>query len=205
MNKLKRWELALIIGIVSAVFAGFMTLGRDISTEQKLLRLHVVGASDSEEDQELKLKVRDAVLEVCEPLLASSASVGQSKELLVSNSGRIREEAERVVYENGFDYPATVEIRKEVFDTREYEGFALPAGEYETLRITLGAGEGRNWWCVVFPPLCAEAAVENLEESALAAGLNEEDIALITRDSDQYVLRFKCVEWFGEVRKFFSK
>ena len=98
---------------------------------------------------------------------------------------------------NGYDYRVSVRLEDASFPTREYEGFTLPAGKYLALRIVIGEGAGRNWWCVVFPPLCA-AAAEEVPETALAAGLSPGQVGLITEENEGYVLKSKLVEfWRG--------
>ena len=98
----------------------------------------------------------------------------------------------------GYDYPVTAELTDTTFPTREYDGFTLPAGEYLALRIVIGEGAGQNWWCVVFPPLCTTASAD-VPASALAAGLTQEDVNLITEEPG-YVLKFKTVELWERLR-----
>lgn len=167
-----------------------------------MVRLQVRAASDAPEDQALKLKVRDAVLEVCRPLLENCSSREDASAVLGSHLDEITRTAESVMRSEGSAYSVAAELAVTAFPTREYDGFALPAGQYTALRVVLGEGKGRNWWCVVFPPLCNAAATGNLEESALTAGLSEDEVKLITQENDGYILRFKCVEWFS---KWFGK
>ena len=107
--------------------------------------------------------------------------------------------AEKIAAE-GYDYPVTVSLENADFPTKEYDGFTLPAGEYLALRVIIGEGQGRNWWCVVFPPLCTAASAD-VPASALAAGFSEEEVRLITEESQGYVLKFKAVEWWETLKE----
>lgn len=152
---------------------------------QKLVRLHVVANSDSDYDQELKLHVRDAVLQVTE-------KAGRIEDLALLLP-EIQKAAEYCLAVRGSSYPVAVTLRRETFPTRDYDAFALPAGPYTALRVTIGTGEGKNWWCVAFPSICLCAASE-VEEAAAAAGLSQEEVKLITKDGGDHVLRFKALE-----------
>ena len=132
------------------------------------LRLHVRANSDGEEDQELKLKVRDTVLSKTSALLKNCESKESAISILSKNFDLIEKEAEKTVAENGYDYPVSVEIKKEHFEYREYEGFFLPEDTYDSLIVTIGSGEGHNWWCVVFPAIC-------LSGSSTTVAAEEED------------------------------
>ena len=147
----------------------------------KLIRLHVLANSDSQADQAVKLQVRDAVLEAAE---------AQLTELLPE----LEAMASSALAENGFDYPVQAALTWEDYPTREYDTFTLPAGRYLSLRVRLGEGAGQNWWCVVFPPLCLSATTEDFTDSAQTAGMTEEEVALITQESEGYVVRFKIIE-----------
>ena len=169
--------------------------GQELS--DKVVRLHVLANSDSEEDQALKLKVRDRILAYAEPLLASAGDRREAEALLRGQVLELERVAAGEIQANGYDYSVTIELEDTVFPTREYEGFTLPAGKYLALRAIIGAGEGRNWWCVVFPPLCAAASAE-VPETALAAGLSSAQVGLITEEDQGYVLKSKLVEfWRG--------
>ena len=105
-----------------------------------------------------------------------------------------------MIMAEGYDYPVSVELEDTQFPTREYEGFTLPAGEYLALRVLIGAAEGQNWWCVVFPPLCTTAAAE-VPAAALEGGLSEDQVGLITEENTGYVVKFKVVEWWEQLRE----
>ena len=104
----------------------------------------------------------------------------------------------------GYSYPVTASLEKCWFPTKEYEGFALPAGEYTALRVVIGAGEGQNWWCVAFPPLCLGAASETVDQAAQAGLFGEDQVALVTQANEGYVLKFKSLELLGELKGLFQ-
>ena len=109
-----------------------------------------------------------------------------------------------VVEEQGYDYPVSARLEDCWFPTKEYEDFALPAGNYTALRVTIGEGKGQNWWCVAFPPLCLGAASETVDQALEAGYFTPDQGALVTGDGEQYVLKFKAMELLGEVRGFFE-
>jgi stage II sporulation protein R len=196
-RRLKLVEILLLLFLAVFLASGALALQTGQELSDKVVRLHVLANSDSEEDQALKLKVRDRILAYAEPLLAGAADRQEAEALL---RGRVLE-LERIAAEeiraDGYDYSVTIELEDTVFPTREYEGFTLPAGKYLALRAIIGAGEGRNWWCVMFPPLCAAASAE-VPETALAAGLSPSQVGLITEEDQGYVLKSKLVEfWRG--------
>ena len=190
-----------LICILSVAFALCVTAVWAIdahNTQQgladKMIRLHVLANSDSEADQALKLEVRDAVLAQAEDILRRCGTMEEAQAQLEAALPDLEALGEAAVSLNGCDYPVTAALSWEDYPTREYDTFTLPAGRYLSLRLTIGAGEGRNWWCVVFPPLCNAVTREDFTGSAEAAGLTEEEVALITQESRGYVVRFKVVE-----------
>jgi len=196
-GKLKLLEIVLLLFLAAFLATGAVALQTGQELSDKVVRLHVLANSDSEEDQALKLKVRDRILAYAEPLLASAGDRREAEALLRGQVLELERVAAGEIQANGYDYSVTIELEDTVFPTREYEGFTLPAGKYLALRAIIGAGEGRNWWCVVFPPLCAAASAE-VPETALAAGLSSAQVGLITEEDQGYVLKSKLVEfWRG--------
>ncbi len=194
-GKLKLLEIILLLFLAAFLATGAVALQTGQELSDKVVRLHVLANSDSEEDQALKLKVRDRILAYAEPLLASAGDRREAEALLRGQVLELERVAAGEIQANGYDYSVTIELEDTVFPTREYEGFTLPAGK--ALRAIIGAGEGRNWWCVVFPPLCAAASAE-VPETALAAGLSSAQVGLITEEDQGYVLKSKLVEfWRG--------
>ena len=201
--KLKVFEIALLAGLAVFFLTGFLALRAQDRLADKVVRLHVLANSDSEEDQALKLLVRDQVLERAASLLEQAGDRRQAEMLLRQALPELEEAAAREIAVNGYDYPVTAELVDAAFPTKEYDGFTLPAGEYLALRVVIGQGGGQNWWCVVFPPLCA-AASGDVPAAALAAGFTEEEIGLITEEDQGYALRFKAVEWWEALQEKFS-
>lgn len=185
---------ALCLTILISCWAGW----RQTSLASRMIRLHVVANSDSEEDQSLKLLVRDAVLKECGTALTDSSNSSQAVEALEGRMRQIAAVGSQVVQKQGYNYPVRVKLEYTGFPMTDYDGFSLPAGRYRALRVEIGEGEGHNWWCVVFPTLCT-ASVSEMSQTAMAEGLTEEDVALITRSSTDYVIRFRCVELWEEL------
>jgi stage II sporulation protein R len=204
LRNFKKWELALAIGLVAALIAGTVAAYAETGLEDKLIRLHVAAASDSEEDQIIKLAVRDEVLSALRPALAGVTCVTQAERVIAGEIPVLEERVNLFLKEQGICMTAAAEIRREAFPTREYATFALPAGPYTALRVTLDGGGGENWWCVVFPPLCAASVMEPIPYHQ-AAGLSEKDILLITQADEAYLVRFKLAEWLGGVKNRFNK
>ena len=197
-GRLKLAEITLLLFLAAFLASGAAALQTGQELSDRVVRLHVLANSDSEEDQALKLKVRDRLLACTEPVLAGAADRREAEALLREHLAELERIAALEIRANGYDYPVTVELEDTVFPTREYEGFTLPAGKYLALRAVIGAGEGRNWWCVVFPPLCAAAAAE-VPETALAAGFSPEQVGLITEENQGYVLKSKLVEFWRDL------
>lgn len=194
-RKLRPWELALLLSLCIALLTGVWAQGRQAALSQKLVRLHVVAASDAPEDQVEKLRVRDAILTFLEPKLKTAASAKEAAEIIRLSQERCRRAAEAVT-----DQPVCVSLTREHFPTRYYETFSLPAGDYLALRVTLGAGEGHNWWCVLFPPLCTEAIASDRAVETLSA----EDMQLITENGRGYILRFRVLELWDAVKNYLT-
>lgn len=197
--RLKLVEIALLIGLAVFLASGGLALRAQDQLSERVVRLHVLANSDGEKDQALKLKVRDRVLARATELLTQAGDRGEAETLLRSALPELEELAARELRASGCDYPVRAELTDTEFPTREYDGFTLPAGEYLALRVVIGQGAGRNWWCVVFPPLCTAASAD-VPTAALAAGLTEDQVRLITEEDRGYVLKFKAVEWWEELR-----
>lgn len=190
--------------LAALVWCGTLLADRDRLNEE-LIRLHVVAASDSTEDQALKLRVRDAVIDSLHTAMQDIADPQAAKAYLQENLPKIQRIANETLQAAGFDGEAVVTLCKEAFDTRYYDTFTLPAGVYESLRIIIGEGEGHNWWCVVFPTLCVPATSEGFEDVAAGAGFSEALSGALTGDSD-YEIRFYLLDILGKLEnKFFRK
>lgn len=196
--KLKIWEVSLITAIAVTLLCGFLINDEQSELSDKLVRIHVVANSDSDEDQALKLDVRDAVLEALRPLLEGVSDKDTAEEIIAKNTGLIQAVAEAKITEQGYSYPVTANITVEGFPTREYDTFSLPAGYYTSLRVIIGEGSGHNWWCVVYPSICTTAA---LEEDATVVSLTEDEVSLIKTESAGYVVKFKIMELIGKLEQ----
>ena len=193
---LRRWECALLIALALVLTLGCWASASETALAAKVLRLHVIANSDTEEDQALKLQVRDAVLEAAEPWLGYSSSRSMAEAAITPHLKDLEAVAQEVLSASGCSDPVSVSLEDVWFPTRHYETFSLPAGSYRALRVVIGEGAGKNWWCVMFPPLCMGAVSE---EAATAAGLTEDQLHLISGRDGEYVLKFKVVEWWEEL------
>ena len=190
--------------IALLLFAVICVYGWGIATDSQalrdqLLRLHVVGASDSKEDQDVKLLVRDAVLQSLEEGLEDVKDVDAAMDYVARMLPKVETAANRCLAAAGFDDTVSVSLTEEAFPTREYDTFSLPAGIYKALRVVIGEGEGQNWWCVVFPQLCAGTEAEFVE-TASVAGMSEELTAALEGD---YEIRFWLLEKLGQLKNRF--
>lgn len=165
----------------------------DITVEEiaeKLIRFHVIANSDGEADQKLKLKVRDEVLKYIQPILKESESLEESRKILNEKNDEILKIAERVIKENGYDYKVESTLSKEYFPVKTYGNITLPQGQYEAYRIVIGSGEGQNWWCVMFPPICfvditkGQVAYEETEKE-MKSVLNEDEFNMVDNTSKE--------------------
>lgn len=148
-------KIAVIISVIIIVFLGSSYYyAQDNSLNDSVLRLHVVANSDSVKDQALKITVKNEVVELLKTEFAQQQDVEQARQLAVDNIPRIQKLAEEVIANHGYDYPVQVKVGEYMFPTKSYGNLVFPQGEYQALRIIIGEGEGKNWWCVLFPPLC---------------------------------------------------
>ena len=187
---LHTWELAALLTLCICLAAGLWAEGRQARLAANLVRLHVLAVSDAAEEQAVKLRVRDAVLHYLAPKLRDAADAEAAGAVLARELPGIRAAAEAAAGGR----PVTVTLGEERYPTREYAGFTLPAGRYRSLRVVLGEGQGHNWWCIVFPPVCLPAA----QKEALRPAMNPEDYALITRE-EGWQIRFRILELWGEL------
>ena len=198
-KRLHLWESALLIALALALTAGAWASESERALASRVLRLHVIANSDTEEDQALKLSVRDAVLERASPWLEGAAGQAEAEAALLPHLDELARTAADALAARGCGDPVTVAIEDAWFPTKVYDGFSLPAGRYRALRVVIGEGAGRNWWCVVFPPLCLGSVTEEAAETALESGLSEDQASLVTGRDGGYVLKFKIVEWWGQL------
>ena len=204
-GRLRRWELALLVGVAAALLAGVWLDREQAALSDKVIRLHVIANSDTEADQALKLRVRDRILEEAAGYFQAGQTVEEAAAELTEYLPALAEAGAQVVREAGYDYPVSASLEPNVwFPTKTYTDFSLPAGSYTALRIVIGEGEGRNWWCVVFPPLCTAAACQ-WQDAGRAAGLEEDDLSLMAEEDAGYELRFRSVELWEMLRQWLGK
>ena len=189
-------RIALVGLVVIGIFA-WELLTDSRTLHDQLLRLHVVGASDSKADQDVKLLVRDAVLQSLEEGLQDLTDVDAAVDYVARMLPNVEEAADRVLAAAGFDDRVSVSLTEEAFPTREYDTFSLPAGVYKALRVVIGEGEGKNWWCVVFPQLCMG---EDFVQTASVAGMSDE---LTDTLEGEYEVRFWLLEKLGQLKNRF--
>lgn len=200
-KSLKRIGICLLTACV--IWCAMILIDRK-TLRNELIRLHVVAASDSEEDQALKLRVRDAVVESLRENMKNAADRDQAKAYLQENLPKIEALANRVLREAGCADTVTVSLLAEEFTTRYYDTFTLPAGIYEALRITIGEGAGQNWWCVVFPTLCVGATVEEFGDTAHCAGFSDTLVDTLSAE-EGYEVRFFILDALGRLENFLHK
>lgn len=190
----------MLIGIVVAVAVSSFTAfaGQCEDVRGQVVRLHILANSNSDEDQALKLAVRDAVLRDTAHIFTLSAGKAQIEALALDSMDEIEDIARREIQRLGYDYPVKAQIVNMFFDTRTYGDATLPAGCYDAVRLTIGTGQGNNWWCVMFPPMCIPAATgdegRDLERQIEALGRRPE-----------YEPRFAVVELVENIRQRFKK
>ena len=198
-SKLRLWEAALLLAFGIVLTAGVWAGASEAALADRVLRLHVVANSDSQGDQARKLLVRDAVLARADQLLEGVSDRAGAEAALAPHLDELAQAGADALARTGTPDPVRVTLEDQWFPTREYGDFSLPAGQYRALRVTIGAGEGRNWWCVVFPPLCLASVSEESLETAAEGVLREDQIALITGRDGGYVLKFRLIEWWQEL------
>ena len=185
-------SLVLLMTVCSAA----LPVNGEVGLYDKVIRLHVLANSDSEEDQALKLKVRDAVLEHTKDAITACADVTEAKHLIESKKDEILHICEKTIADEGYGYPVSVQFGTEKYPEKIYGTVTLPSGDYCSVRVMIGEAEGHNWWCVLFPPLCVGAA-KNERDTMTEAGLTKNEIDIITdNDGGKYVLKFRIVEFF---------
>lgn len=197
-------SLICVIGVMAITISGEVKKIDNISEDykEKLIRFHVIANSDSDEDQELKLKVRDAIIQYLQPKLINSSSVDESEKIIKSEYEQLEKISKNIINENGYSYDVKIGIEYANFPTKQYSNIVLPAGEYKALRIVIGEGQGKNWWCVMFPPLCfvdeESGVIDKETDKKLKEVLTKEEYELITQKDQSQTKRvqvkFKTVE-----------
>lgn len=196
-------SLRAIAGVVTVCLVLVMCTfeGNCAQIRDAVVRLHVLANSDTAEDQALKLRVRDAVLSAGATLFADTTSREQAEQKIQTALPQIQKAAAECVQQQGYNYPVTAKLTESYFSTRTYENGTFPAGRYKTVQIVIGEGKGKNWWCVMYPPLCVAAATDR---HTLSDTLGEKQCHIIEQ-APRYVVRFKVVEWLSALFSWFEK
>ena len=169
------------------------------TVKEDVVRLHILANSNSKADQEVKLKVRDALLETNASILSDSVTKENAKEHFESSKEILLKTAKKTLKENGFNYNVKITLQEEYFNTRTYGNLTFPAGQYTALKVVLGNGEGKNWWCVMFPPLCVPTA-DGLETNETTADYLTKSGEKIVNGGEKYIIKFKFLEIYEEFR-----
>ena len=180
------------------LFLGTLPIRGEAKVYDSVVRLHVLANSDSEEDQALKLKVRDALLERTAPLLSPCTSREEACAALEAHMDELQQIAEEIIRAEGYDYPVTILLGEEEYPEKNYDSICFPSGKYTSLRVCIGNAEGQNWWCCLFPPLClgnSTVSSEDAEDAFISVGLTPNQYKIITRtEKPVYRVRFKILE-----------
>ena len=200
----KAWKRLGICFLTAAIVWIGMLIADRQTLRQELVRLHVVAASDSEADQSMKLHLKDAVVSSLKSDLQKLHSAEEATSYLRENLPKIETLANRVLREAGCADAASVSLQMEAFPTRDYDTFSLPAGIYQTLRITIGPGAGQNWWCVAFPGLCLPSTTEGFEDAASCAGFSDGLTATLEKNTG-YEVRFWLLDAMGRLENFLHR
>lgn len=202
-------SLLIVILMLAAIVYDYGKNGTSAAViegiSDSLIRFHVIANSDSEEDQKLKLKVRDEILDKMNGILEESENIEETRQLITDNRDEIKKIAERVIEENNYDYDINVKLKMEQFPLKTYGDIILPPGEYEALLVEIGEAKGKNWWCVMFPPLCfvdvTHGVVPEETKETLKRVLTDEEydsIVMTEPEEDMPIkIRFKFLEWFN--------
>ncbi|WP_330694424.1 stage II sporulation protein R [Intestinibacter bartlettii] len=175
--------------------------------KDKLIRFHVIANSDSDKDQKLKLKVRDEVISYLQPKLENSNSIEESEKIIKNEYKALENISKKVISKNGYNYTVKVGLEYSNFPAKQYSSVVLPAGKYKALRIIIGEGKGKNWWCVMFPPLCfvddQNGIIDEKTDKKLKEVLTEEEYDLIMAKNKSEVknleFKFKITEVFQNI------
>jgi len=198
--------LSLGLGLACTLAVGASTKGyaeeAQAAIAGRVIRFHVLANSNSAADQALKLKVRDAILAACHGGLAVSGNLEQTRSYLNAHLNDIQQTAAETIRSEGYSYPVTVKLCEDYFPTKAYGDITFPPGEYEALRVEIGAAQGNNWWCVMFPPLCyvdiTQGKLDQSGKDELKGALPDDSYNLVEGQSAVVKVKFKIVEWWQE-------
>ena len=197
--------LGLMVGYAYSQSCKINTFSNDY--KENLIRFHVLANSDSEEDQALKLKVRDKVISYLKPKLEDSESISQSEKIILNEKDKLMDICKETIKQNGYNYDVSINLGYSKFPTKQYSSVVLPAGEYKSLTIIIGKGQGKNWWCVMFPPLCfvdeQNNVIDKETDEKLKKVLTKDEYELIVEKDKKNInnlqIKFKIVEVFQKI------
>ena len=195
--KLKAIDISVFLTLIICIIATVSFENDCKGIREEVLRLHVIANSDEDYDQELKLKVRDAVLMSGEEVFSGSEDIISAESEIADKKDVILHSAIEAIRNLGYDYDVKIELARSYFPTRTYDNLTLPAGYYKAVRIIIGEGKGKNWWCIMFPPLCLPSATK--KDEIISTFLTEEEMNIVTADPD-YEVRFWIVEKYYELK-----
>lgn len=199
--KAKLVEISMVIGILLTVMVSCLVEFKSTydDLQENVLRMHILANSDSPQDQKLKLKVRDALLDNSKEIFGDCNSMVEAKEIVSKKLELIQQIAEEVIVENGYDYPVRAEITNMQFDDRTYNDIVMPSGYYDAIRITIGDAMGHNWWCVMYPAMCISAVTEDIHQTV--DDYFNDTTTDVLENHEKYELKFKCVEWLENLSR----
>ncbi len=206
MKKISKLKMIFILSILLFLYTTIcaFTYAKNVSNNisNSVFRLHVIANSNSEADQNLKYKVRDKLIEYMNSMLSSTSTKKDAINIANSHLKEFKQVALNVVKEEGYDYDVTVSVGNYDFPTKEYGDITLPAGYYDALKVEIGQAEGKNWWCVMFPPLCfvdvTSGVVPEKSKKELKSNLSDEEFALVSNNKNNGLqFKFKILEFFN--------
>ncbi len=197
---MKKMIAAILVVVSLFLFVGLFPVHGEEEVYDSVVRLHILANSDSEEDQALKLEVRDAILDVTAPLLENCATRDEAETILREHIAELTETAKAVLVASGHEDAVSIDFDEEEYPERTYDSFCFPAGTYLSMRVLIGDAEGHNWWCCLFPPICRAAATvskKEAEDTFISVGLTPSQYKIITENEKPvYKVRFKILEIF---------
>ena len=195
--KLKTIDISVFVTLIICIIATVSFENNCKGIREEILRLHVIANSDSDDDQELKLRVRDAVLKSGKAVFSGSEDIISAEGKIADKTDVLLSSAKETIDNLGYDYDVKIELKRSYFPTRVYDDITLPAGYYKAVRIIIGEGKGKNWWCIMFPPLCLPAARDN--KQVIGDFLTDKEMQIVTANP-KYEVRFWLIEKYYDIK-----
>lgn len=195
-------KLGILCAVVYFIASWTGLLADNAQLKNETIRLHIVANSDSAEDQQVKLQVKDAIVEYLQPVMKTITDKEEASQFIRENLQKLEQVANQALKAIGENKIATVSLTEEEFGVREYETFILPSGVYDALRVQIGDGAGKNWWCVAFPTLCLPATAEEFADTAAGSGFSDTLVKTVA-EKEKYEIRFFFLDLLGRVENFF--